>query len=194
MSGRARDDSGDVELVAAVARSEEAALVALNERYREPVRGFALRIVGTPERADEVVNDTMLAIWNGAERFEGRAKVSTWIFGIAYRLAHKAVRTTAIERASVALEESAPLADRSAPGQEAQVFGEQVRAALGALPVELRTVVELTYYYGYSVADAAEVTGVPAGTVKSRMHAARKRLRAALGGGGGANGPAGAGG
>ena len=194
MPERARDESRDAELMAGVARADEAAFVALDARYREPVRGFALRIVGAPERADEVVNDTMLAIWNGAERFEGRAKVSTWIFGIAYRIAHKAVRTTAIERASVALEETAPLVDRSAPAQDVEVFRDQVRAALGELPVELRTAVELTYYYGYSVADAAEVTGVPAGTVKSRMHAARKRLRAALGGGGGANGPAGAGG
>ncbi|MGF1551447.1 MAG: RNA polymerase sigma factor [Paracoccaceae bacterium] len=171
---------GDAALLDGVAGGDAAAFRTLFERYYPAVHGFAARITGTPETADEVANDTMMAIWTGAERFRGGSKVSTWIFGIAYRTAHKALRRKGVERGRVAVDEAYDLADETALPGETAVYHREVAGALAALPTELRTMMQLTYYYGYSVAEVAEVSGCPPGTVKSRMHEARRRLKEVL--------------
>ena len=173
--------TSDAELLAGVAGGDRAAFRALHDRYRGPVRGFALRMVEVPERADEVANDTMLAVWRGAAGFEGRSKVSTWIFGIAYRIGRRAMRRGGAEREEVAADSVAELGDAGTPSPDTALYHAEVRRALAGLPFEFRVVVELTYYHGHSVVEAAEMTGVPPGTVKSRMHEARRRLRERLG-------------
>lgn len=180
MRDHGTEEASDVDLLGRVAAGDRAAFRALHDRYHGPVHGFASRILGTPERADEVAQDAMLAVWHGAARFEGRSKASTWIFGIAYRIALKARRRRGVERGAVEADAAAKLADEATPAPDAAFLHGQVRGALGELPIELRAVVVLTYYYGRSVTEVAEMIGVPPGTVKSRMHAARRRLRERL--------------
>lgn len=175
------EKASDADLLDGVAGDDGAAFRALHARYHGPVRGFAQRIVDAPERAEEVANDTMLAVWRGAGRFEGRSKVSTWVFGIAHRVAHKALRRGGVERGEVGADAAAEIADERASAADTALYHGQVRAALEELPIELRAVVELTYYHGRSVSEVAELIGVPPGTVKSRMHTARRRLRERLG-------------
>ncbi len=178
-AGRA-EDAEDRRLIDGVVRRDVSSLRSLHDRYHGRVRGFAIRMVRTPELAEEVAADTMVAVWQGAARFEGRSKVSTWIFGIAYRIALKAVSRSLRGPAQVPLEAAAGLADTEAVPPEARIDLDRVTRAMRALPVEMRAVMELTYYYGHSISEVAEITGVPAGTIKSRMFAARGRLKEAL--------------
>lgn len=181
MRGDMSGEASDADLLEGVAGDDRAAFRQLHARYHGPVHGFAMRIVDAPDRAEEVANDTMLAIWRGAERFEGRSKVSTWIFGIAYRTAIRTLRRKGVERREVGADAAAEIADESTPTPDAALHHAEVRAALAELPGELRTVVRLTYYEGHSVTEVAELTGVSPGTVKSRMHRARRRLKERLG-------------
>lgn len=82
-------DRLDSQLVECVARGDLAAFEQLHGRFFKPVFGFALRIIGNFEAAEEVASNTLLVIWWQAARFERRSRVSTWVFGIAYRLALK---------------------------------------------------------------------------------------------------------
>lgn len=170
----------DAALLDGVARADRAAFRALFDRYHAPVHRFAYRLTGGADRADEVANDTLMAVWNGAAGFEGRAKPSTWIFGIAYRLAHKSLRRKGVERGSVDIEAAAEIVDESVTAPDEAAYHKEVGAAIGTLPTDLKAVLELTYFNGHSLNEVAEIVGCPLGTVKSRMHEARKRLKEKL--------------
>ncbi|GMG84665.1 sigma-70 family RNA polymerase sigma factor [Paralimibaculum aggregatum] len=172
----------DTALLAATARGDRTAFERLFRRYHGPVFGFALRLTGRPDLADEVVGDTMMTVWRKAEGFEGRAKPSTWIFGIAYRVAAKARGRRAKDSLHDELDDQFPAARSGTEAMEAVFDAKAVRAALATLPVEQRATVELTYFYGYRLTEIAEITDCPVGTVKTRMFHARAKLRALLGG------------
>jgi RNA polymerase sigma-70 factor (ECF subfamily) len=147
-----------------------------------------------PALVGEALNDTLLVVWQKAATFNGSSKVSTWIFGIAYRIALKAL-SRLDEPLADASEEVAPTAETdaadgpsdrsdSAPGPEHAASAAQRRRGLERALVQLtpehRAVVDLTYFHGLSYAEIAEVESCPLDTVKTRMFYARRRLRALL--------------
>ncbi|MEO1733626.1 MAG: sigma-70 family RNA polymerase sigma factor [Pseudomonadota bacterium] len=174
------DQDADVALLRGVANGDMRAYRILHKRHHARIYGFALRIVQSPDRAEEIANDTWLAVWRSAHRFEGRSAVTTWLFGIAYRTALKTRRRFLFERKHVDIDDAHDLADRTATGAEAVMLARDVAKALKTLSVELRTVVELTYRYGYTYAEIGHLVGCPEGTVKSRMSMARKKLKTSL--------------
>jgi RNA polymerase sigma-70 factor (ECF subfamily) len=121
-------------------------------------------------------------VWKGAAGFDGRSQPSTWIFGIAYHKALKALARRSAQATEPADREAAEPVDAEEPEsllarrELATVLGQ----ALRALPVEQRTVVELTYYYGLPYQEIAAIMGCPVNTVKTRMFHARRRLRELL--------------
>ncbi len=169
--------TSDRELVGHVARGEEDALHELYRRYGTRVRRFARSLTGREHLADEVVQETFLALWSGTGTYGGRAKVSTWLLGIARNQAHAALR----REAKGARLDSVP---SEFPDPREQVVQEeraaQVRVALERLPAEQREVVFLAFYEGLPYRDIAETLGVPEGTVKSRMHHAKRKLMEVL--------------
>ena len=78
-------------LVARVAAREQAAFAELYGIYRRRLARFLGRFLASPDTIDEVINDVMFVVWQNAPGFELRSKVSTWIFGIAWRKALKAL-------------------------------------------------------------------------------------------------------
>ena len=142
---------------------------------------FIVRILGQPDGVEETINDTMLVVWNKADEFRGQSKVSTWIFGIAYRKALK--RLKANKRvAERELQRDAEMVDTRDP---ADIVGhrkslERIRAAVGSLPPAQRSVVHLAFFYGYSYSEIAKIVDCPVNTVKTRMFYARERLRPVL--------------
>jgi RNA polymerase sigma-70 factor (ECF subfamily) len=122
--------------------------------------------------AEELVNDVLLTVWKDAGRFRGESKVSTWIFGIAYRKA-----LTHIKRRRLKL---VPINDDDAAtsGGDAQIEREDwVRRGIDALPPKQRLTVMLVYFLGLTCDETARVSGVPVSTVKTRMFHARKRMK-----------------
>jgi RNA polymerase sigma-70 factor (ECF subfamily) len=167
-------------LVVLIAGGDDAAFERLYRDYRPRLRRFVERITRCPQIVDEVLDDTMLIVWRRAGTYNVRSKVSTWIFGIAYRRALKALKH---------LDEpvEAPEADRydaDAAGPDDMLLAREERMRIGralrTLSAEHRAVIELTYYEGHSCADIAEVMRCPVNTVKTRMFYARRQLRTLL--------------
>src|SRR3954471_16979246 len=86
-----RSDERERALLAGVSRQDRADFEALYKLYHRPLERFLFRMSVSPELAGEVINDTFYVVWRNADRFRGESRVSTWIMGIAYRRALKAL-------------------------------------------------------------------------------------------------------
>jgi RNA polymerase sigma-70 factor (ECF subfamily) len=170
------DDIDESELVRRVGEGDRLAFQALYRAYFHRLARFLDRMTRNVPLMEEIINDTMLVVWQKAGSYDGSSKVSTWIFGIAYRQALKAIR--GLDEPVEALEER--------PGEEwhepehataARELQRGVSKALDALSMEQRVVVSLTYYHGMAYQEIAETMGCPVNTVKTRMFHARQRLR-----------------
>jgi RNA polymerase sigma-70 factor (ECF subfamily) len=177
----ARDWPGDGALLERTARGELAAFEALYRVYHPRLHRFIQRIVRRPAAVEEVLNDTMYVVWSSAGRFNGQSKVSTWIFGIAFRQAMKA-RARTDEPVPATLEDRP---DESNDGPEAQAAARETRTrlahALRRLSPDHQAVIALAYFEGCSCQEVATIMDCPLGTVKTRMFHARRQLRDALG-------------
>lgn len=162
-------------LVQRIGARDRHALEELYVLYHRRLARFLTRFIREYELAQEIINDTLFIVWQRAEQFRGDSRVSTWIMGIAYRRALKALR-----HASARLP-AAPRGERA----EAAAFDDLARTeqqelferALAALPLEQRLVLELTYYLGHSGEEVAAILECPLSTVKTRMFYARRKLR-----------------
>jgi RNA polymerase sigma-70 factor (ECF subfamily) len=176
----------DSELLARVRRADETALAALYDRYAGLVVTVALRVVGDREVAEEILQDTFLRCWNGAETYQpSRGHVAGWLMGIARNRAIDVLRSRqhkARQRERIALPDAD---DPHQPGNpdetESVVLRHTVATALATLPLNQRQVIELAYYGGLSQTEIAQRLGEPLGTVKSRTRTAMDRLRVLLG-------------
>lgn len=159
----------DQELLQRIAAGDTEALAALHQAYFTRLGRFLLRVINDEELAAEVVNDVFLVIWQKAHTFAGRSSPSTWIMGIAYRRALKALRG---RRQLLPLEEAAV----DGPGTEQLAERQDIDRLLARLSPPQRAVVELTYFFGYSYPEIAEILDCPEGTIKTRMFHARRLL------------------
>lgn len=172
-------DEADLALLALMAEGDLSAFERLFHRYFKPMHGFALRLTGDPQAAEEVANDTLHAAWRGAEKFRGASRPSTWLFGIAYRLALKVRRRRPRETYDEDIE-TVPDEVTGSDQIERLFQRREIARALVTLPAEQRAVVELTYFHGYPYQEIAEILGCPEATVKTRMRSARLKLRTVL--------------
>ncbi|GLZ12882.1 RNA polymerase sigma factor [Actinomadura sp. NBRC 104425] len=167
----------DRELVPAIARGDRAALVALYERHAGTVLSHLVLLTGDHGFSEEILQDTMLAVWCGAGRFRGESSVRSWIIAIARRQCRDRQRR---RRPGLVAQEA--LADRPAtePGPEEQaldrVSAQAVMDRIKDLAPHHREVLGLVFGAGLSLAETAEVLEIPVGTVKSRLSAARAAL------------------
>jgi len=168
--GRLHGVRTDEQLLGRIASDDREAFAALYERHAGRILRFAMRIVRTPHLAEEVLQETMMVVWNEADRFEGRSKATTWILGIARNLSHNLLRREA--RGTRELDPPAVGEDPGPPAERAVL----IDAAVARLSPRLREVLHLVFYEELTLREVAEILGIPEGTVKSRMHHARKTL------------------
>lgn len=175
---RAADEGDELALLERVRRQDRTAFEALYRRYHGPLASYLVRLTGRSETVEELVDDTLLVVWRQADRFDGRSRLSTWIFGIAYRKALKQLDRARREASRSGTSTGEPIAPDEAPDrrQARRELAGQVAAALDRLSPEQRGVVVLTYYHGLSYPEIAAVMGCPLGTVKTRMFHARRKL------------------
>jgi RNA polymerase sigma factor (sigma-70 family) len=181
-------DVPDEELVRAVAAGAHPALAALYDRYGRRAYSLARRVCRDDNLAEDVVQEVFLAFWRDPGRFDpGRGAFGTWILTLVHHKSVDAVRReSTIRRRTVAVVEegkewSAPPGPGADLGALQSMEAGQVRDALGRLPAEQREALALAYFGGYSQREVATLTGVPLGTVKSRMFSGMRRLRGVLG-------------
>jgi RNA polymerase sigma-70 factor (ECF subfamily) len=170
------------ELIASVAEGDSAALAELYARLRDPLAAYLTLIVRDSSLREEVIQDTFLAVWNGAGRFRGESSIRSWVFGIARRRAIDALRRTKTPL-MVDIDER----DRvdQAPGPEETVIANyeaaEIRSAIERIAAIHQEVLMLIFTQGLSYAETAAILSVPVGTVKSRLSNARWSLRNELG-------------
>jgi RNA polymerase sigma-70 factor (ECF subfamily) len=173
--GNAASAPTDEALLAAIAHSDVAAFEQLHRKYFPKLMHFARRITSSFEIAEEVANDVLMTVWRSADRFEGRSKPSTWIFGIAYRVAMKQRGRNERHAGNIELDEG--LVADGVDTEQKVIHRRDLARAMAQLKPEQRAVVELTYFNGYLYTEIAEILDCPVGTVKTRMMTARRHLR-----------------
>lgn len=173
----------DKRTIAGLLRGDDAAYVAVINALKHPVHRFALRLCRDSATAEDITQQTFLAVWQSIGSFRWRSKFSTWVFGIAYRQYLLLRRQGEREVETVPLEEWHDRSDQSDLSDLVAQSAERecVRRAVYALPDPYREVVCLVYLEGFTCREAAEVLDVPIGTVKSRINGALKILRERLG-------------
>jgi RNA polymerase sigma-70 factor (ECF subfamily) len=171
------DAASDEALIKRIAGGDQLAMRTLYARHRIPLYRWLLRIVRNETVAEDLLSDVFLDVWRQAASFEGRASVSTWLLAIARYKALSARRA----RVDTELDERitstvADPADSPEAALQEKRRRELLRKALAKLSPEHSEVIDLVYYHGKSVKEAAEIVGVGEATVKTRMFYARRKL------------------
>ncbi len=178
MQKTAFSDTEDQSLLARIASSQDmAALERLYELYTPRLSQFLQRLTSDPQNIEEVCNDVMMAVWKQANSFNGKSKVSTWIFSIAYRICIKNLRKSSW-RPEIGGETFEKLSETWV--DDAEVIDENkdlVSLAITKLSPKHRMVVELSYFLDRTYEEIAEIASCPVNTVKTRMFHARQQLR-----------------
>jgi len=164
----------DSDLLLAIGSGNSRALETLYLRYHRRLARFVSRVTPRYENIEEIINDTFMTVWEGANDFRHASQVSTWIFGIAYRTALNSLRR---QRNYTDLRNLDDYPEQTIDPVQATEDLDWLTQGLDHLPPEQRLTLELTYRMGYSVEEIAAITNSPVGTVKARMSRARDRLR-----------------
>jgi RNA polymerase sigma factor (sigma-70 family) len=176
--------SDEVGLLLRVAHQDWQAFDQLYRLYYRRLTRFLEKMTRRPALIDEILDDTMMVVWQKAQTFNGNSKVSTWVFAIAYRKALKMLeresRHHGVDALPALLDDQPSLEDGPEPALHALQSRQMIDGALMQLSAEHRAVVELTYYHGYAYEEIAAIVGSPVATVKTRMFYARRKLRGLL--------------
>lgn len=186
---RSREASAE-DLVAAARAGDRAALEQLLARYQGHIWRFGLKMCGHPHDAEEVLQETMLAVARSIRSFRGEASLSTWLFKIARSFCIKQRRR---HKAPEAGDDGEQPRDGEGLGSDALAAGSDPEEALASrqleralqqaiahLPAKYREVFLLRDVEGLSAQETAEILGLQVATVKTRLHRARAQVRALL--------------
>ncbi len=176
-TSRGPEDAENLGLLQRVAIKDKVAFEKLYVRFHPRLARYLGRLMRRPEMVEEVVNDTMFVVWEKADQFQGRSKVSTWVTGIAYLKGIKA-----LDKLRMMPEQQAESLGTVEDIEEARNLisklglEEWLSSGLDRISVDQRSVIELTYFSGYSYQEIAGIMNCPVNTVKTRMFHARRRL------------------
>ncbi|MBN1486411.1 MAG: sigma-70 family RNA polymerase sigma factor [Anaerolineae bacterium] len=175
-------EEDDVKYIRRIAKGDAEALRELYAAYGQRMYAYALRLTADPATAEDVVQDSLVAVWQGARRFRGEGRVLSWLLGIVH---HKSLNSMRGRSLPVDVEHLEVLPDGD-PGPDERVTSQEdaelLRQGIARLSPSHRAILELIFYQGLSLKEVARVCKCPVGTVKSRLSYAKKRLRGILSG------------
>jgi RNA polymerase sigma-70 factor, ECF subfamily len=167
----------DAELLTRIAGGDQQALAELYQRHGRVVLAQITLVAGDRTVSEEILQDTMLAVWRGAASFRGESSVRSWLIAIARRQTRDRQRRRRIHMVAAEALAGQP---SPAPGPEHVALDRaevaEVAVAIRTLAPRHREVLGLVFGAGLSLGEAAGVLGIPTGTVKSRLSAARTAL------------------
>jgi RNA polymerase sigma-70 factor (ECF subfamily) len=169
----------DPELLTAVAGGDMGALRVLYDRHSPWLAARLTRRCNSPDAVADVLQDTFVALWKGAERWRGDGEVAAWLWGIAIRRlvsrlrGRREVLVLPLEEVVAARAPEASTEDMVLLGVEYGDLG----AAMQRLSPEMRAIVQATVLDGLTTREAARLLGIPANTAKTRLHRAKAQLR-----------------
>lgn len=172
----------DAQLLAAIAEGDRDALRTLHDRHAAWVSLRLQRRCSNADVVAEAVQDTFVAVWTSAGRWDGRGEPAAWIWGIAIRRLIGVLRCRNRWNRDRPTE-SVPESDVITTAEDLVLLGIEhgdLAGALGRLSPELRAVVQATVFDGLTAREAARLLGIPSGTVKTRMMRAKAEMRGAL--------------
>jgi RNA polymerase sigma-70 factor, ECF subfamily len=176
-----RDDGAVLE---SIAKSDPDALVMLYDRYGRLAFGLAYRILGDAATAEEVVQDAFMNVWRKAESFDAeRGNTRTWLLSIVRNRAIDQLRGRyGRQRDEIDFDKLEPVLSGQDLWTEVVrgLRAEAVRDAIIDLPDEQRSAIELAYFEGLTHREIAEKTGIPLGTIKSRLRLGLRKLHETL--------------
>jgi len=167
----------DAELVKLIGNGDRRAMKQLYEQHQAGLYRFIRTRLNDAFEASDVMQEAFLEVWRNAGRFQGQSSVKTWLYSIARNKAvdriRKSQRLTLRESPDETVPDDAPspLSVIEAAGDAARL-----RECLSKLTGAQQSAVRLTFYEDLSYPEAAEVEGVPLGTIKTRIHHAKKLL------------------
>lgn len=171
----------DRRTIARVVSGDRAALEQVYSRFGGTLFRYLVTLTSDRQIAEEVLQDTLVAVWRSAATYGGRSSVRSWLFGIARRQAHNTLRGHPLKSIGDAGLETLPDSD---PSPEESLLDEARREDLldrmGRLARIHREVLALVFFHELSYEETAEVLEVPIGTVRSRLFNAKRALRTLL--------------
>ena len=176
-------DESEPDILAAVAIGDQSAFGRMYHLYEKRVYQYVFTLVSDPTLAEDIVGETMMAVWRGAGTFSGISRVSTWIFGIARHKSLDALRRTGRRQREVDLDGAGHL-----PTQEDNPFDDVyrrqmeslVQRALARLSREHQEVLRLVFYEELPYEEIAILLSIPTNTVKTRVFYAKQHLKQQL--------------
>lgn len=176
-----QDDQDDIQLLQRIGDGDEEAMARLYVAYEAKIFAFAMKKLNDSQAAADIVHEVMMAAWKGANKFQGRSKVKSWLFGIAHNKIVDFVRKDS-RYDSDELEEDLP--DTSINSSEELMEVAQNRDFLAYCLEKLsdlhKQVVHLAFFEDLSYGEIADIVGIPEGTVKTRMFHAKQLLKKCL--------------
>jgi len=189
----ASGDQSEAQFIARLVARDESAFNELVVSYERRVFALVFRMLGRRDEAEDLSQEVFVQVFKAIDQFRGDSKLSTWIYRIAVNLCKNKSKYLARRHAGEqddvdAMAERVPLSaakgvsvgDVSRPDElvEGMQLERVVKVAIGQLEPEFREVLVLRDVEDFSYEEIAEMTGLPDGTVKSRIHRARAQLRA----------------
>ncbi|RLD04977.1 MAG: hypothetical protein DRI56_10285 [Chloroflexota bacterium] len=171
----------DKYLLSRVAKGDESAFEQLYDSYNIPIYNYLVRLTHKEAIAENLLQETFLAVWESAGKFRGEAQVKSWIYRISHNKAVTWLRKTNKDEIPRELPlNEAHLQEKYTESPEGAIIREgqegNVRRALESLSAKHRAVVELAYVHEFSYREIARIVDCPEGTVKSRMNYALRQL------------------
>lgn len=170
--------TSDEALLESVAAGNKIAMQVLFGRHNVRVYRFVSRLTGNAALAEDIVSEVFLDVWRQANLFEKKSKVLTWLLTIARYKALSAMRRRNWEL-PLNDETAAAIVDTSADPEAAAHQSNRsdiIRRCLNRLSPAHREIIDLVYFHENSISEVAQIVGIPAGTVKTRMYYARKHM------------------
>ncbi|MBI4260958.1 MAG: sigma-70 family RNA polymerase sigma factor [Actinobacteria bacterium] len=167
-------------LIERLLEGDEGAVRDVYSRFARPVFTLGLRLLGSPEAAEELTQDVFLAAWRKAARFDpARGRLSTWLMSIAHNLAVDRLRhETGASRPNLVLVEELP-ERQDASDLDPVLDRDAADRAMAVLSRGERKLLMMAYFRGYTAREISEMDGIPLGTVKTRLRTALIKLRRA---------------
>jgi RNA polymerase sigma-70 factor (ECF subfamily) len=176
-------DASDQDLLTAVAQGDRSAFERLYSSYERRVLHYVHTLVADASLAEEIVSDTMFAVWRGAGTFASTSRVSTWIFGIARHKALDAVRRSRPRQREVELDGAVTLPHPQEHPEEGVLRSQTAKLtqrAMAALTREHQEILRLVFYEEQPYEEISTLLGIPPNTVKTRVFYAKQRLKEQL--------------
>lgn len=167
----------DQQLLKQIAKGNQEAFAVLYQRHSKKIFGYAFHILKNQQSAEDVLQETFLAIWQKAKTFRGEGRVIAWLFGIAHNISLKVYN----QKQSETIQESFPTEENIEAQITKKMLSEQNKQlliqAIQQLSIKHQTILQLVFYEKMSMKEVAQICQIPIGTVKSRLNYAKQALK-----------------